>query len=182
MLCGYKEFTGQTLNQLTTPTNTLVCSRHFIEGKLKHLTFTMGKIILVLLSLGKPSSLYEETNPHWAPSLFLGGAPEPTASAPSRYERVVERREKRKRLDACHTLLQLSQHCSTSSYVRGFLYLLLASYVFYEEYEKTFFAMVRPKNTQCSFSTGTRSGGREIGTRDGADISILSNRYAVKRH
>ena len=59
---------------------------------------------------GKPSTLYDDTNPDWAPSLNLGGAPEqePTSSL-SRYERVVQRREKRMRLDACEGLLSLSK-------------------------------------------------------------------------
>ena len=65
--------------------------------------------INIVLPVGKPSPLYEETSPDWAPSLLLGGAPQPKASVPSRYERVVVRREKRRRLDACDGLLQLTQ-------------------------------------------------------------------------
>ena len=34
---------------------------------------------------GEPSDLYDETNPDWAPSRYLGGAPEPVSAADERY-------------------------------------------------------------------------------------------------
>ena len=45
---------------------------------------------------GKPSLMYDDTNPNWAPSLNLGGAPEqePTASV-NRYERLLRGKTRR---------------------------------------------------------------------------------------
>ena len=60
---------------------TRVCSRHFVTGE--------------------PSDLYDETNPDWAPSRYLGGAPEPAPAAEERYRRTVERKGKRRQIDAC---------------------------------------------------------------------------------
>ena len=34
---------------------------------------------------GGTSGLYDETNPDWAPSRYLGGAPEPASAAEQRY-------------------------------------------------------------------------------------------------
>ena len=53
----------------------------------------------MILPSGKPSQLYDETNPDWAPSLNLGGAPEQpeSSSLVSRYKRVQQ---------TCHTF-----HC-----------------------------------------------------------------------
>ena len=63
-----------------------------------------------VFSLGKPSPLYNETSPDWASLLHLGGAPEEEPiEAVSRYQRVVQRREKRRRVDACDALLSLSE-------------------------------------------------------------------------
>ena len=60
--------------------------------------------------VGKPSSLYDDTNPAWAPSIHLGGAPKQERRATvSRYERMAQRREKRRRFDADDGLLSLSQ-------------------------------------------------------------------------
>ena len=64
---------------------TRICSRHFITGE--------------------PSDLYDETNPDWAPSRYLGGAPEPVSAAEERYRRTIERKGKRRRIDACEELL-----------------------------------------------------------------------------
>ena len=44
---------------------TRICSRHFITGE--------------------PSDLYDEPNPDWAPSRYLGGAPEPVSAGEERY-------------------------------------------------------------------------------------------------
>lgn len=47
---------------------------------------------------GKPSDLYDKNNPDWAPSLHLGGAPEPPSNlAQERYERAALISEKRRK-------------------------------------------------------------------------------------
>ena len=52
--------------------------------------------------VGKPSLLYDECNPDWAPSRHLGGAPEQESQASvGRYERAIQRREKRKISEVC---------------------------------------------------------------------------------
>ena len=72
-----------------------VCSKHFISDK----EFTQGHLNAIP-TIGKPSALYDSTNPDWAPSLHLGGAKEPKKDlAISRYDRIVERETKRKKLD-----------------------------------------------------------------------------------
>ncbi len=54
--------------------------------------------------------MYDGTNPDWAPSLHLGGAPkDDSMESVSRYQRVVQRKEKRRRLYACDALLSLSE-------------------------------------------------------------------------
>ena len=83
--------------------NTRVCSRHFVSGKLKRVVVSSSATVFKTL-LGKPSPLYNETNPDWAPTLLLGGAPEPCLST-SRYERTVQRAKKRKRQDTDDTFL-----------------------------------------------------------------------------
>ena len=53
----------------------------------------------------EPSDLYDETNPDWTPSRYHGGAPEPVSAAEERYRRTIERKGKRRRIDACEELL-----------------------------------------------------------------------------
>ena len=74
---------------------TRVCSRHFVTGE--------------------HSDLYDETNRDWAPSRYLGGAPEPASAAEERYRRTVERKGKRKRIETCDALLSLSTMVSSYS-------------------------------------------------------------------
>ena len=63
--------------------------------------------------LGEPSSIYNKTNPDWAPNQNLGsdfrGV---SASSQERYERTQERSEKRRRSECAGALLELS-HQST---------------------------------------------------------------------
>lgn len=63
---------------------------------------------------GKPSSLYDHTNPDWAPTLNLGhGKVKQSASTSdsNRHKRSLVRREKKKSMDAATTILQ-PQHAS----------------------------------------------------------------------
>ena len=66
--------------------------------------YTLTNNAHIIIISGKPSLLYDETNPDWAPSLNLGGAPEPESTSLARYERVQQRREKRRRFDVCEGL------------------------------------------------------------------------------
>ena len=60
---------------------------------------TLHFVIMRCLSIkGKPSDLYDQNNPDWAPSLHLGGAPEPPSNlAQEGYERAALISEKRKK-------------------------------------------------------------------------------------
>ena len=60
----------------------------------------------MFVSIGKPSSLYDTSNPDWAPSKRLGGAPEgTTVIAEGRYERALQREEKKKLREASEPIL-----------------------------------------------------------------------------
>ena len=65
-------------------------------------------------SSGQPSQLYDDSNPDWAPSLelnmgWVGSNDQPAHCSQSRYERIQQRREKRRRVEACEGLLSLSE-------------------------------------------------------------------------
>ena len=63
-------------------------------------------------SSGQPSQLYDDSNPDWAPSLnmgWVGSNDQPAHCGQSRYERIQQRREKRRRVEACEGLLSLSE-------------------------------------------------------------------------
>ena len=63
--------------------------------------------------LGEPSSIYDKTNPDWAPNQNLGyDFPGVSATCQERYERAQERSEKRRRGECASALLELS-HQST---------------------------------------------------------------------
>lgn len=78
--------------------NIRVCGAHFVTGKpalLLHkarLTHTALESHLLAL-VGRPSKLWEETNPDWAPTLLLGYRAKNEGTA--RYERASRRRSKR---------------------------------------------------------------------------------------
>ena len=58
------------------------------------------------VSIGKPSSLYDTSNPDWVPLKRLGGAPESTTViAEGRYERTLQREEKKKLCEASEPIL-----------------------------------------------------------------------------
>jgi len=77
-----------------------VCSDHFISGE--------------------PSSIYNETNPDWAPNQNLGsdfrGV---SASSQERYERAQERSEKRRRGECASASLELSHQSSDDMLVKA---------------------------------------------------------------
>ena len=64
--------------------------------------------------LGEPSSIYDKTNPDWAPNQNLGhdfrGV---SASSQERYERAQERSEKRRRGECVYTASLELSHQST---------------------------------------------------------------------
>ena len=63
--------------------------------------------LMCYISVGQPAQLYDELNPDWAPSLQLGWELiQPESS--SRYERNQQRRDKRRRLEACEGLSEVS--------------------------------------------------------------------------
>ena len=68
-----------------------------------------SEVFHCLIFLGKPASIYDTTNPDWAPSQKLGynyqGVSE---SSQKRHERSKERVEKRRRSDCASALLELS--------------------------------------------------------------------------
>ena len=69
--------------------------------------------------LGEPSSIYDKTNPDWAPNPNLGydfrGV---SASSQERYERAQERREKR-RSECASALLELSHQSTDDMLVKA---------------------------------------------------------------
>ena len=84
---------GRILDRRSTPTSAIVLGTKVYNGG--------------------TSALYDETNPDWAPSRYLGGAPEPASAAEERYRRTIERKGKRRRIDACKALLSLSTMVSS---------------------------------------------------------------------
>ncbi|XP_041362560.1 uncharacterized protein LOC121378453 [Gigantopelta aegis] len=68
--------------------NCRVCSRHFISGK--------------------PSTLYDETNPDWVPSLNLGYKQCTSTDPGQRYSRLQNRKETKQTRAAALTLLDLN--------------------------------------------------------------------------
>ena len=70
--------------------------------------------------LGEPSSIYDKTNPDWAPNQNLGydfrGV---SASSQERYERAQERSEKRRRGECASALLELSHQSTDDMLVKA---------------------------------------------------------------
>ena len=70
--------------------------------------------------LGEPSSIYDKTNPDWAPNQNLGydfrGV---SASSQERYERTQERSEKRRRSECASALLELSHQSTDDMLVKA---------------------------------------------------------------
>ena len=70
--------------------------------------------------LGEPSSIYDKTNPDWAPNQNLGydfrGV---SASSQERYERTQERIEKRRRSEYASVLLELSHQSTDDMLVKA---------------------------------------------------------------
>ena len=58
------------------------------------------------------SQLYDDSNPDWASSLnmgWVGSNDQPAHCGHSKYEGIQQRREKRRRVEACEGLLSLSE-------------------------------------------------------------------------
>ena len=70
--------------------------------------------------LGEPSSIYDKTNPDWAPNQNLGydfrGV---SVSSQERYERTQERIEKRRRSEYASVLLELSHQSTDDMLVKA---------------------------------------------------------------
>ena len=83
------------------------CHRHDSSFSLSHF-------------LGEPSSIYDKTNPDWAPNQNLGydfrGI---SASSQERYERTQERIEKRRRSEYACVLLELSHKSTDDMLAKG---------------------------------------------------------------
>ena len=85
--------------------HTRICSVHFFSGNGQDAIDLCAYQALLYIHLGKPSPLYDTNNPDWAPSIHLGGAPEPSlAGVKERHERAVSRRNKRSWNDTCARL------------------------------------------------------------------------------
>ena len=73
--------------------------------------FVLIAVSHYLIFLGEPSSIYDKTNPDWAPNQNLGydfrGV---SASRQERYKRAQEKSEKRRRGECASALLELSHH------------------------------------------------------------------------
>lgn len=70
----------------------------------------IGNILYYFFIAGKPCALYDITNPDWAPTLKLGHRkvdPAATTRDSSRHQRAVERKDRKKNVNAAKALLEL---------------------------------------------------------------------------